>query len=440
MSPKINHPRGELLATSSLHPNPRNARTHTPKQISQIAASIKKFGFLVPIIADADLLIAAGYGRWMAAKLLGLKEVPVIFAEFVTDEDRRAFALAENRIAQLSGWDDKLLNEELNALFGGGYNLEITGFTTADLDFSLPEQTVEDEVETVELPDPASQAVTRLGDIWLIGLHRIICADARFPDSYEVLLGDDRPDIVTADPPYNVPIGGFVSGNGRNQHREFVMGVGEMSPGEFISFLRAIFRNCARFSRSASIHFIFMDWRHIRELLDAAVGVYDEHKQLIVWDKGSGGQGAFYRSQHELVFVFKSGKGKHVNNFRMGETGRYRTNVVRYAGANTFSKGRKRDLADHSTVKPTALIADFLLDCSNRGDLVLDPCLGSGATLLAAHKTGRRGAGIELDPLYVDTALRRLTDASGLTPTLAATGQTFEEVAAERGANREDRS
>ncbi|MBC2667201.1 ParB N-terminal domain-containing protein [Novosphingobium flavum] len=424
-----NHPHLELVATSSLTPNPRNARTHSDKQISQIGASIRKFGWLVPIVIDDANMIAAGHGRWLAAKALGLDEVPVIRARFMTDHDRRAFALAENRLGELAGYDAKLLTEELEILFADGYDLEITGFTTADLDFALPEDKVEEKPEKVELPDEDAVAVSREGDLWLIGPHRLYCGDARDAASYEALLGEDRAGIVFADPPYNVPIDGFVSGTGR--HREFVMGTGEMSVAEFTTFLRAIFRQCARFSAEASIHYIAMDWRHARELLDAADGVYSEHKQLVVWDKGTGGMGSFYRSQYELIFVFKSGRGRHTNNFGLGDTGRYRTNVVKYAGANTFRKGRKRDLADHSTVKPTALIADFLIDCSNRGEIALDPCAGSGSTLIAAHRTGRRGAGIELDPRYVDTALARLADASGLVPVLAATGQTFAEVAAE---------
>lgn len=430
MTHRINHPRIELLATSMLRPNPRNARTHSEKQIHQIKASIERFGWLVPIIVDSAMMIAAGHGRWEAAKLLGASEVPVIRAEFLTDADRRAFALAENRIAQFSGWDDKLLAEELNALFDGGYNLEITGFTTADLDFSVPDAS--EKPEQVELPSSDAEAVSRLGDLWSVGPHRILCGDATRPESFEAALGDDRAAIIFADPPYNVPINGFVSGNGVNRHREFKMGSGEMSPPEFTAFLRSIFRNLVRFSLSGSIHYVTMDWRHSREILDAADGVYDQFKQLVVWDKGVGGQGAFYRSQHELAFVFKAGKGKHINNFGLGESGRYRTNVVRYAGANSFRKGRKRDLADHSTVKPTALIADFLLDCSNRSDLVLDPCLGSGSTLLAAHRTGRRCVGLELDPLYVDTALRRIADATGLVPVLVGDGRSFSAISAAR--------
>jgi DNA modification methylase len=229
-----------------------------------------------------------------------------------------------------------------------------------------------------------------------------------------------------------VPINGHVSISGRQ--REFVAGAGELSSAEFAAFQRAVFRNCVRFSLSGSIHYQCMDWRHIREILDAADGVYDQFKQLVVWAKTNGSLGTFYRSRHELVFVFKAGKAKHVNNFGLGDTGRYRTNVVEYAGANTFRKGRAEDLEAHSTVKPTAMVADFILDCSNRGDLVVDPFIGSGTTLIAAHRTKRRGAGLELDPLYVDTALRRLTKASGVTPILAGDGRTFDDIAAARSA------
>ncbi|MGZ5825384.1 MAG: site-specific DNA-methyltransferase [Croceibacterium sp.] len=431
------HPRIELVATSTLKPNPHNARTHTDKQIAQIAVSIQRFSWLVPIVADEANMIAAGHGRWLAAQRLGLAEVPVIRAAFLSDQDRRAFALAENRLAELSGWNETLLSEELSVLFEDGYELEITGFTTADLDFSLPEEKATNEPELVELPDPDCEAVSRPGDLWLIGPHRLLCADAREAVSYEVLLGQERAAMVFADPPYNLPILGFVSGNVSNRHHEFVMGAGEMSRPEFTAFLRAIFRNCVRFSMDGSIHYHCMDWRHAHEPLDAIDGVYDQLKQLVVWDKGVGGQGAFYRSQHELVFVCKAGKAKHTNNFGLGESGRYRTNVVHYAGANSFRRGRARDLADHSTIKPTALIADFLLDCSNRGDLVLDPCAGSGSTLIAAHRTNRRGAAIELDPIYVDTALRRLADASGLVPVLAGDGRSLGEIRASRRPDQE---
>jgi len=429
------HPQIELAPTRSLHPNKRNAKTHSDKQIAQIATSIERFGWLVPIIIDDENIIVAGHGRWLAAQRLGQAEVPIIRAQFLTDADRRAFALAENRIAELSGWDDDILGQELKFLFEDGFELEITGFSTSDLDLAIPEAKSADKPENIELPDYDAVAVTRPGDLWQIGPHRLLCGDARDVACWEKLLGDERATLVFADPPYNVPIDGFVSGKGR--HREFAMASGEMSAPEFTAFLRTIFRHCVRFSQNGAIHYQCMDWRHVREVLDAADGVYEAFKQLVVWDKGQGGQGAFYRSQHELVFVFKSGTAKHTNNFSLGETGRYRTNVVRYAGANSFRKGRSRDLADHSTIKPTALVADFLLDCSNRGDLVVDPFLGSGTTLIAAHHTKRRGAALEVDPLYCDTAIRRISDSCGLEAVLEGNGRTLDEIAADRCREKE---
>lgn len=429
----LDHPKIEMLRVSALTPNPRNARKHPAKQIAQLAANIDRFGFTIPILVDQDNMILAGHGRLDAAKKLGLDQIPVIRHDFLNDAERRAFALADNRLAELSSWDEEILKSELEILFEGGFDISEIGFSTADLDFAIVEddEVKPSKIEAVELPDPAVEPVTRPGDLWLAGPHRVICGDARDVTTWEKLLGDDRADIVLADPPYNVAINGHVSGTGR--HREFAFASGEMSPPEFAHFLRSTFRNCVGFSRAGSIHYHCMDWRHMREMLDAADGVYDQFKQLIVWKKSQGAMGTFYRSQHELVFVFKSGKGQHINNFGLGETGRYRTNVVEYEGCNTFRKGREADLAAHSTVKPTAMFADFLLDCSNRGDLVVDPFLGSGTTVLAAHKTGRRGAGIEVDPLYVDTALKRLKAMSGIEATLASDGRTFSEIAAERG-------
>ena len=428
-----NHPRIEMLGPALLVPNPRNARTHSDKQISQIAASIRRFGFVVPIIIDDGNNIVAGHGRWLASKQLGLDDVPVIRVRFLTNADRRAFALADNRIAELSGWDENLLTEELSFLLKDGYELEITGFSLSDVDLSIREAPPDAE-EDVELPDPMGAAISRPGDLWVVGEHRLLCADSRRAESYEMLLGEERAALVISDPPYNVPIQGHVSGNGRVRHREFAMASGEMSPGEFTAFLRSAFRMCARFSIDGSIHYQFMDWRHLREILDAADGIYAEFKQLLVWKKRNAGQGAFYRSQHELILVFKNGRVPHQNNFGLGQT-RYRTNVLDYAGANGFYKGRAADLNAHSTVKPTALLGDLMLDCSRRGELVLDAFAGSGSTLLAAHHTGRRGAAIEIDPLYVDTALRRLGEASGLA-IVHADGRSFADVEAERAETR----
>lgn len=427
-----NHPRIEMLATSSLTANARNARKHSDMQIAKLAANIERFGFLVPIVVDDDKLIAAGHGRWEAARRLGIEMVPTIRASFVSDKERRAFALADNRLAELSDWDAKLLGEELSFLFKENYDIDTLGFTTADLDFSVVKAPPPSaEPEQVELPDPDADAVSRLGDLWLIGPHRLFCGNAREAESYEAVLAGELAGMIFCDPPYNVPITGHVAGLGKTSYREFHEASGEMSPAEFTAFLRVIFRNCARFSTDGSIHYQCMDWRHAREILDAADGVYTAFKQLVVWKKSSAGMGAFYRSQHELVFVFKSGRAAHTNNFGLGETGRYRTNVWEYEGANTFRKGRDEDLAAHPSVKSTPMVIDAMLDCSHLGDIVLDPCSGSGTVLIAAHHSGRRGAAIEIDPLYVDTAIRRLEGASGLEATLAD-GRTFQQVQQDR--------
>ena len=437
MAASLNHPNIEMLATSSLTPNSHNARAHSDKQIRQIAANIRRFGFLGALIIDGDSnTIFAGNGRWKAAELVGLKEVPCIRAKFLTEADRRAFALADNRLSELSSWDPEILSAELDFVFESGFDINTIGFSTADLNFAIVDEAEKPaKIDNVELPNPCVAAVSRLGDLWIAGPHRLYCGDARQVTSWEALLGDDRAQLIFADAPFNVPINGHVSGTGR--HREFVAASGELTAPEFTTFLRQAFRNCVRFSVDGSIHYHVMDWRHSREILDAADGVYHEFKQLVVWAKTNAGMGTFYRSRHELVFVFKAGKGKHINNFGLGERGRYRTNVVEYAGANTFRKGRKEDLDAHSTVKPTALVADFILDCSNRSDLVVDPFVGSGTTLIAAHRTKRRGAGMELDPLYVDTALRRLAKVTTLTPVLAGDGRTFDEIAIARGVKQE---
>lgn len=435
---RANHPQLEMLPVAALTPNPDNARLYSDKQIAQLSANIERFGFLVPVIIDARNIVVAGNGRLEAARKIRLDEIPVIRANFLSEQERRAYALADNRLSELSEWDEDVLQSELEILFEGGLDITEIGFSTADLDFAIVEEEPElaaNKAEEIVLPDPASDAVTQPGDLWVVGPHRLVCGSSLDTLVWEQLLEGSIADIVFADPPYNVPINGHVSGTG--QHREFAFASGEMTAPEFTHFLRTMFRNCVRFSRDGSIHYHCIDWRHLREMHDAADGVYDQLKQLIVWNKGHGAMGTFYRSQHELVLVFKNGKARHINNFGLGETGRYRTNVVDYAGCNTFRKGREADLAAHSTVKPTPMVADFLLDCSNRGDLVVDPFLGSGTTLLAEHKTKRRGAAIEIDPLYVDTALARIKAMSDLEPVLDGDGRTFVEIAAERSNAKE---
>lgn len=402
----MNHPRIEMLATSSLWHNPDNARIHSEKQLAHLEAAIRKFAWLVPIVIDANLMILAGHARHMVAERIGLSEVPCIRADHLSETDRRAFALGENRLAELSGWNPELLQKELDALFKSGFEIETIGFSTSDLSIGpVPEDTAGDDA----VPTVPQLAVTQLGNVWRVGEHLFVQGDSQQAASFEAGLQGRLADMVFGDLPYNLAVDGFVRGkDAKNRFREFAFASGEMNPAEFTAFQRAIFANCARFSKPASIHFQCMDHRHIREILDAADGVYTEFKQLIVWDKQVGGQGAFYRSQYELIFVFKSGRGKHTNTFELGQHGRYRTNIWSYPGIGAMGKGRTQELATHATPKSIPMVMDAIRDCSHPGDLILDPCLGSGVTALAAHRTGRICVGIEIDPLYVDVAVKRL--------------------------------
>lgn len=423
-----------------LRPNPRNARSHSERQITQLAASIEAFGFTAPIVADEDGNILAGHGRLAAAEALGLEQVPVILLKDLTQEMKRLLALADNRLAELSGWDEPILVEELAELetlsLDLGFDLEIAGFDTVDLDQMLdrtPEENSSDPADGVVEPD-VGPPVSRPGDVWLLGPHRLLCGNALDRAAYDYLMGGEKAALVVSDPPFNVPIEGHVSGKGRHRHGEFAMASGEMSPAAFTAFLEQAFRHEAAVSRDGAIHFQFMDWRHQREMLAAGSAVYSELKNLIVWDKGRGGMGTFYRSQHELIFAWKHGSAPHTNTFGLGERGRYRSNIWKYPGVNALTRSGKAALQAHPTVKPVAMIADAIRDCSHRGEIVLDPFAGSGTILLAAERTGRRARAMELDPKYVDVAVRRWQRVTGLEIRLEGDDRPFEVIAAERQA------
>jgi DNA modification methylase len=425
-------------AIDELRPSPRNARTHSDKQIQKLAASIRQFGFVNPLLIDDGGAVVAGHGRLAAAKLLGMTEVPTILLSHLSDEQKRAYRIADNRIAELAGWDEELLAIELKELsdLDLSFEVEITGFEIAEIDALIdPDDGAGSNDPADEGLEPEGPAVTRLGDLWELGPHRLLCADARDSASYEALLNGEKAQLVVTDPPFNVKIDGNVCGKGR--HREFVMASGEMSKAEFIGFLRQVFTNLAAASIDGALHYVYMDWRHMQELLAAGHEVYTELKQLCVWAKDNGGMGSFYRSQHELCFVFKNGSAPHINNFGLGETGRYRTNVWRYAGVNSLKRDRQDELAMHPTVKPWAMIGDICKDSSKRAGIILDAFGGSGTTLIAAQKTGRRGYLLELDCLYVDMAIRRWQKLFGKPARNAATGLTFDELAAQRLAGGE---
>jgi 16S rRNA G966 N2-methylase RsmD len=426
----------EERPAASLTPRRANPRTHSKKQIRQIADSIQTFGFTNPVLVDAEGTVIAGHGRVLAARLLGLETVPTICLDHLTEAQIRAYVIADNKLAENAGWDKDLLALELQGLeaLDLDFDITITGFETAEIDLLIGDLAGEgpDAADQVPAIDPAVPVVSRLGDLWQIGRHRLLCGDATDATAYARLMDGQPAQMVFVDPPYNVPIDGHVSGLGRIKHAEFAMAAGEMSEAEFTAFLETVLGHHATCSVDGAIHFVCIDWRHIGELLAAGDLVYTELKNLCIWAKTNAGMGSLYRSQHELIFVFKFGEAPHVNNVELGRHGRNRTNIWTYPGATSLGTERAESLAMHPTVKPVRLVADAILDCSRRGSIVLDGFAGSGTTLLAAERTGRRGYGIEIEPRYVDIALKRLADHAGLDAVHDETGLTFAEIEAQR--------
>ena len=398
----------EMIPPSALKPWDRNARTHSRKQVRQIADSLRQFGFTNPVLIDEERRILAGHGRVLAAGELGLEGVPCRRLAGLSEAEKRAYVLADNKLALNAGWDEDLLAEELGALLTADldFDIGVTGFSIPEIDGLMEETAPEDPDDPRD--DAQSEHAPRRchpGDVWALGPHRLICGDARDPAVVDLLMDGEQARMAFTDPPYNVPIDGNVSSTGR--HGEFAMASGEMSSEAFAAFLHTAFGQLARVSHDGAIHFICMDWRHMAEMLDAGGETYAELKNLIVWAKDNAGMGSFYRSRHELIFAFKVGTAAHVNAFGLGEHGRHRTNVWSYRGVNCFGRERKEALALHPTVKPVRMIADAIRDVSGRGDVVLDLFGGSGSTLIAAAKTGRRAFLAEIDPLYCDRILAR---------------------------------
>jgi DNA modification methylase len=410
-----------------------NARIHSTHQVRQIAASIKAFGFTNPILLASNDTVIAGHGRLQAAVLLGMPEVPTIQLEGLTEDQISAYVIADNRLAEKAGWEKSILAIELQHLLTIDSNLDvtITGFEIPEVDLILSQATVAPDKDDDFSIETRNHTVTQSGDLWLLGKHRILCGNALEEASYKTLVATRHANVVFVDPPYNVAIEGNVSGHGSTHHSEFEMASGEMNEAEFVAFLTTSLRQLSRHSTSGSIHFVCMDWRHAGELLAAGNQIYEAFLNICVWVKSNGGIGSFYRSRHELVFVFKNGKGGHRNNVMLGKYGRNRTNVWEYPSVGAFSKqGEECNLlALHPTVKPVALIADALLDCSARGEIVLDSFLGSGSTLIAAERVGRICYGIEIEPRYIDVAIRRWQRHTGDQAIHGATRKRFDELA-----------
>src|SRR6516225_5914096 len=424
---------------ADLKPDPLNPRHHSKKQTRQIAKSIDACGFVVPVLVDADLNVISGHGRLLACLELGITEVPTVRLDHLTPEQVRALRITDNRLTEIATWDDRLLAEQLRdlSLAGFDFDIEVTGFEMGEIDLriaSLDDVPEQGEDPADVLPEiSAALPVSKIGDRWLLGRHRVLCGNALDPETFTALMGAERAAMVFTDPPYNVPIEGHASGLGTIHHRPFPMASGEMNEAEFAAFLGQACHNLAASSTAGSLHYICMDWRHLDVVLAVGREAYGELKNVCVWVKDNAGMGSFYRSQHELVLVFKQRGGAHRNNVQLGRFGRNRSNVWCYPGANSFARHGEEGnlLALHPTVKPVAMVADAILDGSARGDIVLDAFLGSGTTVIAAERTGRRCCALELDPGYVDTAIRRWQTLTGDKARHGATGHYFDDLVRE---------
>lgn len=417
---------------TTVKPSPHSARQHSRAQRRKLNLLITKFGQVTPIIVDENYVIVDGHAVYEALVELGHDQIAVVVVANRSEAEIRALRLALNRIGQDTQWDAPKLKAEFEALIALSFELDLTGFDAVEIDMALsidfPTGNMVEEVAAADVDPQAGPTVVQPGDVWHLGRHIVACGDARDHRHFRALVAEAQVAVVFTDPPYNVKIEGFVSGLGKNQHREFAMASGEMNKEQFIAFLAAFIAAFKPTLADGAIVFACMDWRHAGDLLEAAAQQELEFKNLCVWVKSNAGMGSFYRSQHELVFVFKHGNAPHQNNFGLGQHGRSRTNVWQYRGVNAFGKDRTELLGVHPTCKPVTMIADALLDVSRRGEIVLDPFLGSGSTLIAAENVGRVCIGIEIDPAYCDVAIRRWQKQTGKDAVNAVTGETFTAV------------
>jgi len=425
----------EYLSTSTLRPTPGTPRHHPQSQIRALTKSFDAFGQVLPILIDAECRIISGHAQWEVAKRRGMAEVMVIRIEYLSEVQIKALMVALNRLGDLSKWDDQALSTILLDLheLELDFDIEATGFT--EIEIELRVEGLDDLGGHDEEPIlvGAGPTVTRPGDLWQLGDHRLLCGDALKGESWQELMGEDLAAIVVTDPPFNVPIDGHVTGQGKFKHREFAVATGEMSHVEFTAFLRTGMEHAHRWSKPGSVHTWAMDWRHANEITSAGQAVYERYLNMAVWVKDRPGMGSFLRSQHELFFIFGKG-GAPANNYVMlGRFGRSRSNVWHYPSAASVARtsDEGNPLSWHPTVKPLALICDILLDASVKGDIVVDPYAGSGTLLLAAQKLRRKARCLELDPAYCDTIIRRWQRWSGETAVRVADGMTFDFLAAE---------
>lgn len=427
--------RVEYVTPSLLKPAPAELRRRTRQHVARVARSMAEFGCLVPIIVDREMQIVAGHTRWEAAKSLELSSVPVIRVEHLTEGQLRLFAIADNKLPEGVEWHVDALRLEFEEieLLAPELELSSSGFAIAEIDTLYGRHRTNELSEDDEpLPDPDVEPVSRLGDIWQLGRHRIGCGDARDTDLITKIVSGRPVRVLLSDPPWNLKIEGVVSGNGRKKHTDFVMAAGEMTKPAFTAFLFDFLEASKPHLVDGALLYVYMDWRNYDALIAAAVNAGLEQKNMLVWCKDNAGLGSMYRSQHELIGFFKNGTASHTNNINLGRHGRNRANCLFYPGVNSFGKGRDAQLHSHPTSKPVAMLADILLDSSAPGEMVLDPFGGSGSTLIAAEKVDRVACLVELDPKYADVIIRRFERLAGVAAVHVESGRTFAELQAER--------
>ncbi len=408
----------QQLDVNCLTRHPDNPRVHSKAQIKQIAKSIESFGFKIPILVDGNHQIIAGHGRVEAAKLLDIDTVPAVVADDLNDAQSRALMIADNKLTENATWDDQLLANNFQILndLDLNFDLDVTGFDYGEIEqLLILDDASSEQQESLSAIDESLPVVSQLGDSWQLGNHRIVCGNALDGDVYKFLLGKKTAQLVFSDPPYNLP-SSTIGKVCEKQHGNFQFASGEMSQEAFIKFLTMVFSHCRDFSDDGSIHYHCMDWRHLQDIITAGLSIYDELKNICVWVKDRAGMGSFYRSQHEMVMVFKKGQANHQNHFKLGQHGRYRSNVWSYPAVRVIDDtgcDSQDALSIHPTVKPVVMIMDALQDCSKQKEKILDPFLGSGSTLIACEKTKRCCYGIEIEPKYVDATIRRWQALTG---------------------------
>ena len=410
---------------------PRSVRSHTQRQIKALAKSLRDFGAIIPAVVDRSGVIVAGAAIIEAARRIGMPDFPVVRITHLDDHELRLFRIAHSKLAEGGSWDTEALRLEFADITMERPVLDLgsSGFQIAERDIIYGRHRA---TEMADLDDHVSPGegppVSQLGDVFRLGRHIVVCGSATSADVVARALDGRTVRLFASDLPYNVKIAGNVSGLGKKKHGEFQQASGEMDRAEFTAFLADAIATAQPHLIDGALLYLFMDWRHLAELMEAAEGCSLAQLNLLVWAKTNAGMGSFYRSAHELIGVFKHGDEPHLNNVELGRFGRNRTNVIHMPGVNTFGKGRSKALELHPTVKPVGLIADLILDASAPGDLILDPFAGSGTTLIAAEKTDRIAALVELDPVYIDVICRRFEAFNGEVAIHIDSGMTFAEL------------